>query len=199
MSFSVDYPDRELDKWSTALRIVWAIPIMIIVASIAGDWNYAFAGRYVPAFSGMLVIPAALMIIFREKYPRWWFDFNRELFRFLNRVGVYILLMDDRYPSTDEEQSVHLELEYPDVQRDLNRWMPLVKWLLAIPHYIILFFLGIGALFATIYVWFVILFTGRYPRDVFDFIVGIMRWENRVYCYAILLTTDQYPPFSFDP
>ena len=81
------------------------------------------------------------MIVFRQKYPRWWFDWNLELLRFSNRVGVYFALMDDRYPSTDEQQYVQLDFPYPDAERDLNRWLPLVKWLLAIPHYIVLSFL----------------------------------------------------------
>src|SRR5438445_9763956 len=134
------------------------------------------------------------MILFRRKYPRWWFDWNLELLRFTNRVSVYFSLMDDQYPSTDEQQSVHLDAEYAPEQ--LNRWLPLVKWLLAIPHYIVLFFLGIGAFFAVIIAWFAILFTGKYPRGLFDFVVGVLRWSNRVTGYAFVLVTDEYPPFT---
>ena len=139
------------------------------------------------------------MIVFRQKYPRWWFDWNRELLRFINRVGVYVALMDDRYPATDEQQSVTLELPYPDVERDLNRWLPLVKWFLAIPHYVVLFFLWIGAVVSIVVAWFAILFTGRYPRGLFDYLVGVGRWENRVVAYAFLMLTDQYPPFRLSP
>ena len=138
----------------------------------------------------------ALMIIFRQRYPRWWFDFSREVTRFGARVSAYAALLTDRYPSTVEEQSVHLEIDYPDVETDLNRWFPLVKWLLAIPHYFVLFFLSIAAFFAVILAWFAILATGRYPRGVFDFIVGVIRWWLRVEAYAFLLVTDRYPPFS---
>jgi hypothetical protein len=145
------------------------------------------------------VIPPLLMILFREKYPRWWFDWNLELLRFINRVGVYFALLDDRYPSTDEHQGVHLDFAYPDAPRDLNRWLPLVKWLLAIPHYIVLFFLYIGAFFAVIAAWFAILFTGRYPRALFDYLVGVARWHNRVVAYAFILVTDRYPPFQLAP
>ena len=152
-------------------------------------WSFAAAG------TGLIVIPTALMIVFREKYPRWWFDWNRELLRFGNRVGVYLALMDDTYPSTDEQQSVHLEFAYPDVASDLDRGMPIVKWLLAIPHYIVLFFLYIAAFFAVIGAWFAILFTGRYPRGIFDFVAGVIRWHNRVIGYAFVLVTDRYPPF----
>jgi len=139
------------------------------------------------------------MILFRQKYPRWWFDWNLELLRFTNRVGVYVALMDDRYPSTDEQQSVRLDFGYPDARHDLNRWLPIVKWFLAIPHYIVLFFLYIGAFFAVIAAWFVILFTGRYPRGIFDYIEGVIRWHNRVAGYAFILVTDRYPPFRLRP
>jgi hypothetical protein len=104
--------------------------------------------------------------------------------------------MSDRYPSTDEEQSVHLDIQYPDVKKDLNRWMPLVKWLLAIPHYIALFVLTIASVVAVVMAWFAILFTGRYPRGLFRFVEGVMRWGLRVQAYAFLLTTDTYPPFK---
>ncbi len=97
-----------------------------------------------------------------------------------------------------EEQSVHLEIDYPDVERDLNRWMPLVKWFLAIPHYIVLIVLGVIAVFAIIIAWFAILFTGRYPRALFDYVVGVGRWGLRVQAYVSLLVTDRYPPFSLD-
>jgi hypothetical protein len=139
------------------------------------------------------------MVLFRQKYPRWWFDWNLELLRFTTRIAVYLALMDDRYPSTDEKQSVTLELSYPDAQRDLNRWLPLIKWLLAIPHYIVLIFLWIASFFLVIFAWFAILFTRRYPRSLFDFVEGVIRWETRVVAYAFVLTTDRYPPFSLNP
>ena len=145
--------------------------------------------------AGVLVAPVLLMVLFRQKYPRWWFDFNVQLARFSTRVMSYMALMSDRYPSTDEEQSVHLDLDYPNVKQELNRWLPLVKWLLAIPHFVVLFFLGIAAAFAVIFAWFAILFTGRYPRSVFNFVEGVLRWALRVDAYAFLLVTDRYPPF----
>ena len=148
--------------------------------------------------SGLLFLPPLLMIVFRGKYPRWWYDFNVELLRFHNRVGVYVALMDDRYPSTDERQSVHLEVAYPDATR-LNRLLPLVKWLLAFPHYFVLAFLYIGAFFAVVIAWFAILFTGRYPRGIFDFVEGVLRWHNRVVGYTYTLVTDEYPPFRLAP
>jgi Domain of unknown function (DUF4389) len=202
VTFSVDYPDRDLNRLSTGLRIFAAIPIFILLASIGGgnfggDYGNAGSdsGTLVIGGTGLLFLPPLLMILFREKYPRWWFDWNLELLRFTNRVGIYVALMDDRYPSTDEHQSVHLDFSYPDAKQDLNRWLPLVKWFLAIPHYIVLFLLYVGALFAVIGAWFAILFTGRYPRAIFDYLEGVVRWHNRVAGYAFILVTDQYPPF----
>jgi hypothetical protein len=148
---------------------------------------------------GLLFFGPFLMILFRQKYPRWWFDWNRELVRFSNRVGIYLGLMDDHYPATDEHQSVHLDFDYPNVPQDLNRWLPLVKWFLAIPHYVVLFFLYIAVFVVVVITWFAILFTGRYPRGLFDFVEGVIRWHNRVVGYAFLLVTDRYPPFSLAP
>jgi hypothetical protein len=136
------------------------------------------------------------MLIFRHRYPRWWFDFARELTRFGYRAGAYLFLLTDQYPSTIEEQSIHLEIDYPDVENDLNRWLPLVKWLLATPHFVVLFFLSIAAFFITIFAWLAILVTGQYPKALFNFVGGVGRWALRVYAYAILLVTDEYPPFS---
>ncbi len=183
---NVDYPER-LDRLSTAFRLIWAIPIAIILSLVSGSGSGTGNG-----LSGA----TALMIIFRMRYPRWWFDFIRELTRFSARAVAYCALLTDQYPSTVEGQAVHLDLDYPDVERDLNRWLPLVKWLLAIPHYIVLIFLSIAALVAIVIAWFAILFTGRYPRSLFDFVVGVGRWSLRVQAYAVLLLTDQYPPFS---
>jgi hypothetical protein len=199
--FDVEYPDRDLNRLTTALRIFTVIPIAIVLSSIGGATSASTgAGTTTIAVggSGLLVLPPLLMILFRQKYPRWWFDFNLELLRFQNRVGVYFALMDDRYPSTDEPQSVLLDIPYPDAKR-LNRWLPLVKWLLAIPHYVVLFFLYIGALFAVIAAWFAILFTGRFPRGLFDYLVGVGRWTNRVTAYAAIMVTDEYPPFRLRP
>jgi hypothetical protein len=145
---------------------------------------------------GVLFLATMLMLVFKRKYPRWWFDWNIALTKFGARVGAYLALLRDEYPSTDEDQAVHIEIPYPDARKDLNQWLPLVKWLLAIPHYIVLFFLGIAAIFVVIIAWFAILFTGRYPKGLFGFVVGVMRWSLRVMAYAALLTTDEYPPFT---
>jgi hypothetical protein len=200
--FSVEYPDRALDRLTTAFRIFTVIPIAIVLGTIGGfeTGGGGYDGGDAPTIAiggtGLLFLPPLLMIVFREKYPRWWFDWNLELLRFTNRVGTYLALMSDRYPSTDERQWVELDFPYPDAKRDLNRWLPLVKWLLAIPHYIVLAFLWLAVFFVLLFAWFAILFTGRFPRGAFDFVVGVARWHARVAAYTTLLVTDRYPPFS---
>ena len=176
----IDHPTTQLDRLSTFFRLIWAIPIMILATALT---TISFFGT-------------AVMILIRQRYPRWWFEYSRELTAFTMRVGAYLVLLTDRYPSTEEEQSVHFEMDFPDVRQDLNRWLPLVKWFLAIPHYVVLFFLWIVAFFAVLVAWFAILFTGRYPQALFDYVVGVMRWTVRVTAYAFLLVTDRYPPFS---
>jgi Domain of unknown function (DUF4389) len=197
VQFDVDYPARPLNRVSTAFRLLAAIPIVILASLLSGP---AFDGSHesmdtIVIGGAAVFVPLVAMILFRRKYPRWWFDWNLNLLRFSNRITAYLTLLDDRYPSTDEEQAVHLDLAYPDAQH-MNRWLPLVKWLLAIPHYVVLFFLWVAALVSVIVAWFAILFTGSYPRSLFDFVVGVLRWSNRVNGYAFTLVTDQYPPFS---
>jgi len=210
VQLSVDYPDRSLNRLTSAFRIFAAIPAMILLGSVSGGTLLALPGHTGPGGSagpmfvlsgagGPLFLGPLLMILFRKKYPRWWFDWNLELQRFTNRVFIYILLMDDRYPATDEEQSVHVDYVYPDAARDLNRWLPLVKWFLAIPHFLVLIFLWIAVLVVTFIAWVAILFTGRYPRAIFDFVEGVVRWGQRVIAYALLLVTDRYPPFRLAP
>ena len=203
VDFTVEYPDRELNRLTTAFRIFTAIPILIVIGTIAGYTSQSSvngeSATVVIGGTGLLFLPPLLMILFRQKYPRWWFDWNLELLRFTNRVGTYMALMSDRYPSTDENQYVELGYAYPDARAGLNRWLPLVKWLLAIPHYIVLFFLYIGVVFGVIAAWFAILFTGRYPRGIFDYVEGVLRWHNRVVAYALVLVTDEYPPFRLRP
>ncbi len=201
VQFSVDYPERPLDRLTTAFRLIVVLPILVVLGVVSGsDWQYTGNGttRGIVTAGGLLFGGPLLMILFRQKYPQWWFEWNLQLLRFSNRVGTYVALMDDRYPSTDEQQWVHLDIPYPDAQR-LNRWLPLVKWLLAIPHYIVLLFLDIGVFFAVVIAWFAILFTGAYPRGLFDFVAGVFRWHNRVIGYALILVTDEYPPFQLNP
>ncbi len=182
IQFAVDYPEAPLNRLTTFFRLITMIPFVVVVELVSEG--------------GILFLPSLLMILFRQKYPRWWFDWNFALLKFQNRVSAYVLLLRDEFPSTDEDQAVHLDLPYPDVQADLNRWLPLVKWILAIPHYIILVFLWIALIVAVIIAWVAILFTGRYPAGLFDFVVGVMRWSIRVIAYAFVLVTDRYPPFN---
>ena len=198
VSLSVDYPEK-LNRLTTFFRIFTVIPIFIILGLLTGGqsqgggdggWSYQYAT------AGVVVLPLVLMLLFRKKYPRWWFDWNIALIKFSTRVEAYLALLRDEYPSTDEDQAVHIEIPYPDASKDLKSGLPLVKWFLAIPHYIVLFFLGIAAIVSIIIAWFAILFTGRYPKGLFDFVVGVFRWCLRVAAYAFLLTTDRYPPFS---
>jgi len=181
VQFSVDYPDRSLNRLSTAFRIIVVIPIAILLSTLSG---------------GVLFFAPLLMTLFGRRYPRWWFDWNLELQRFTHRVGIYLSLMDDRYPATDDHQSVHLDYSYPE---HLNRWLPLVKWFLAIPHYIVLYFLHLASFFVVIVAWFAILVTGRYPRGMFGFVEGVIRWNVRVTAYTLTLVTDRYPPFRLAP
>jgi hypothetical protein len=205
----IDYPEK-LDRLTTFFRFIWIIPIAIIFGLISAAGETVThtvilnqAGEVVRTtrdtaggLASSIALATALMILFRQRYPRWWFDFTRELTRFGYRVGAYAALLTDQYPSTVEEQSVHLEIDYPEVKTELNRWMPLFKWFLAIPHYIVLAFLAVAAVFAWIIAWFAVLFTGQYPRGLFDYMVGVGRWGLRVNAYALLLVTDRYPPFS---
>jgi len=183
VKFEVDYVD-EHDRLTSFFRLLWGIPILVVLCLLASGEGAGIAGA------------VAVMIIFRQRYPRWWFNFSLEITRFSTRVFAYLFLLTDKYPSTTDKQSVRLDIEYPDAEHGLNRWLPIVKWLLAIPHYVVLAFLIVGAILAAIFAWFSILFTGRYPKGLFDYVVGVMRWGNRVNAYAFLLATDKYPPFS---
>ena len=198
-TLAVDYPDRDLNRVTSLLRPFTAIPIVIVLALVSGPGSHGRSCEVAIGSGGVLFGATALMIVFRQKYPRWWFDWNAQLTRFTARVAAYLALLRDEYPSTDEEQAVHLDVRYPDAARELNRWLPLVKWILAIPHYVVLAFVAVAAVFCVLAAWVVILFTARYPRALFDFVVGALRWWLRVAAYAFLLTTDRYPPFSMGP
>jgi hypothetical protein len=197
--FGIDYPEK-CDRLTTLLRIPIILPILLILGLVAGSGGQA---QYLPGWravysgGGCVIGATVLMILFRKKYPRWWFDWNLALIRFAARVLAYFAVLTHQYPSTDEEQAVHIDIAYPDATKDLSRGLPLIKWLLALPHVIVLAFLNIVLVVCTIIAWFAILATGKYPRGIFDFVVGVMRWDLRVTAYAVLMVTDAYPPFGF--
>jgi hypothetical protein len=200
VSLKIDYPERDLNRLTSVFRLVLIVPIVMILVLVSGpSWDSAKdAWRFPCAAGGIVFLPTVLMLLFRWKYPRWWFDWNLNLSKLGLRVAAYFWLLTDGYPSTDEEQNVHLTMKYPEVTKELKVGLPLVKWFLAIPHYFVLAFLFVGVIGAVIIAWFAILFTARYPKGLFDFVVGVMRWATRVSAYAFLLVTDVYPPFSLD-
>jgi len=181
VTLKIDYSESS-NRLTALFRLILVIPIVIILALIS---TYAEA----------LFFAIAMMLLFKEKYPKWWFEWNIGITKFTYRIAAYVLLMRDEYPATDHEQSVNITIPYPDVKNDLKRWMPLVKWILVIPHIIALIFLFIGVALCTIFALLAILITGKYPKGIFDFIEGFLRWTLRVSAFALLLTTDEYPPF----
>jgi hypothetical protein len=194
-ALEIDYPEDARDWFTVLFRPVLVIPIAIVLALVSGPGVKAQHSSWSGAAGGILFLATVVMLVFRQKYPGWWFDWNVNLMAFGLRVTAYLALLRDEYPSTDDEQAVHLAIAYPDAKADLNRWLPLVKWLLALPHLIVLGVLAAAAVVAVILAWFAILVTNRYPRALFDFVVGVLRWWVRVAAYAFLLTTDRYPPF----
>lgn len=206
-SLAIDYPTKKRDRLTVFFRLICVLPVLFVLAALTagGDGESAnemgkelsvHVGGSAGGIVAGLFVATGLLILFRQRYPRWWFDFALELNRFSTRIGAYLFLLTDQYPSTVEKQSVQVNLTYPDVKQDLNRWLPLIKWLLALPHYFVLCVLAIAAVVATILAWLAILFTGRHPKSLFDFVVGVGRWGLRVDAYAFLLITDTYPPFS---
>ena len=196
VGLEIEYPDRELDRLTSALRPLAIIPVAILLSLVSGPTLHAGGEEIVVEAGGILFGATALMLLVRRKYPRWWFDWNVQLTAFGLRVASYATLLRDEYPATDQEQAVHVTIPYPDAARDLNRWLPLVKWILAIPHYVVLAGLAMAGVVSVLAAWLAILFTGRYPPGLFRFTVGILRWGLRVTSYAFLLVTDRYPPFS---
>ncbi len=181
-SLNIDYPDRKLNKLTSFFRIFTMLPVAVLMSLLG----------FVTS------IPLVLIILLRKTYPKWWFDWNLAFVKFSTRVKAYMFLINDAYPSTYEDQNVYIEMVYPDAKTQLRRGLPLVKWFLAIPHFVVLYFLAIATSLCEIIAWFAILFTGRYPKGLFDFVVGVMRWSFRVMAYACLMITDQYPPYSLE-
>jgi len=195
VDLDVQYPTEPRNRVTVLFRVVLAVPVVLLLALFQGTSVSVDTPNGGALLGGFLFLPTLLLLLFRHRYPRWWFDFNVQLFALVNRISVYLLLLRDEYPSTEDRQALDLRVPYPDAKTALSRGLPLVKWLLAIPHYIVLVILSIGVVVAVIIAWFAILLSGRCPRGIHDFLVGYLRWSARVYCYALLLTTDRYPPF----
>ena len=195
VDLDVRYPEEPRNRVTVLFRAILAVPVLILLAILTGQSTDLSAANAASIAGGFVFLPTLLLLLFRHRYPRWWFDFNVQLLAFVNRVSIYLLLLRDEYPSTEDRQALDLRVPYPDAKAELSRGLPLVKWLLALPHYIVLGVLSVGVLVAVVIAWFAILFTGRCPRGIHDFVVGYLRWSARVYCYALLLTTDRYPPF----
>jgi len=195
VDLDVQYPTEPRNRVTVLFRVVLAVPVVLLLALFQGTSVSVDTPNGGALLGGFLFLPTLLLLLFRHRYPRWWFDFNVQLLALVNRISVYLLLLRDEYPSTEDRQALDLRVPYPDAKTALSRGLPLVKWLLAIPHYIVLVILSIGVVVAVIIAWFAILLSGRCPRGIHDFLVGYLRWSARVYCYALLLTTDRYPPF----
>lgn len=179
------------DRLTAFFRIFCVVPVLILFVLLVGG----HAGKGVSVGGGFLFLSIMLVIVFRKKYPKIWFDWIYYLSRFSARIFSYLFLLRDEYPAIEDEQFVKLELQYPNVATELHRGMPLVKWFLAIPHYIVLAMLLIAVICVTIIAWFSIVFTGKYPAAMHKFVVAVFRWCLRVNAYAFLLLTDKYPPF----
>jgi len=178
--FDVEYTESR-NRVTALFRIILAIPVLILSSLVSSAVSYLSLG-------------VALMLLFRGRYPRPWFDWYLYVSQFTNRVYAYDGLLTDEYPSTTDRQRVTTEAQLDEAS--LSRWMPLVKWFLAIPHYIVLALLFLAVSVVLFLAWFIILITGRFPRGLFNFVVGVMRWGWRVNAYVALLSTDRYPPFS---
>mmetsp|Transcript_12298 Transcript_12298/g.29571 ORF Transcript_12298/g.29571 Transcript_12298/m.29571 type:complete len:269 (-) Transcript_12298:213-1019(-) len=179
----VDYREDDVSRIEVLLRIFKIIPVLLFSAFVGST----------------LYLSTLIMVMFQLKYPRWWFDFRLEYKRYSTRIGTFVALMTDKYPSTTDEQIVHLDIDYPgqDVSQSMNRWGPLYKIILSVPHFFICFALKIGYLLALVVVWIYLLVAGgKYPKFIFDYIVSYWRWSLRYDAYTFLLVTDEYPPFS---
>ena len=178
--FDVEYTEAR-NRVTVLFRLILAIPILILSSLVtAAVQNLSFG--------------VALMLLFRRRYPRVWFDWALYVNQFSYRVNAYMAFLVDEYPSTTDPQRVRTDAQLDEAS--LSRGMPLVKWFLAIPHYIVLALLFVAVAVVLLLAWFIILITGRFPRGMFNFVVGTMRWTWRVNAYALLLSTDRYPPFS---
>ena len=181
------------DRKSVLLRIFLVVPMAIFISAFTAWSGSTEASTFL---SGLLFLPVLLALVFRGIYPSYILDFNRSLLALSTRVTAYILLLNDKYPSIEE--SADVKITFPDDEggAKLNRYMPLVKWLLAVPLYLVGLVYTIYGIAVLIFTWFTILFTGKMPAFSADVLLGVTKYWNRVYGYAFLLVTDEYPSFS---
>ena len=189
----IDVSLTERNRLTAFFRIILVVPMAIFLASFAPTDLSADGSNYWAV--GFLVLPTALAIVFRRIYPSYLLVFNEALLSLQTRVDAYILLLTDEYPSIEENDIV--SVTFPSVDaKQLNQWLPLVKWFLAIPLYIVGLFYIIYAALLTIFAWLTVIFTGNYPEKCAEGVVGTIAYWNRVAGYALLLVTDEYPTFS---
>ena len=186
---NVDLTNR--DKNTALFRIFIAFPALIFLASFS-----EFSGDMMGVIGGILVIPVVLSLLFRNVYPSYVLAFNKALLELSNRVSAYLLVLTDEYPSIEANQKVRLL--YPEIEggKKLSPWMPLVKWFLAIPLFLLGLLYAIYGLALTLIAWFTVVTKGYYPVDKAEEVIKVIAYWNRLYGYALLLVTDEYPSFS---
>ena len=191
----IDVTLTDRNRVTALFRLVLVVPIAIFVASFAPSIADSESSDLNALFTGFLALPVVLALVFRQVYPSYLLAFNEALLSLQTRVNAYVFLLTDEYPSIEENDVV--SVTFPEVDaKALNRYLPLVKWLLAIPLYIVgIAYIVYGA-FLTLFAWFSILFTGNFPEFCAEGIVGVIAYWNRVAGYALVLVTDEYPTFS---
>jgi hypothetical protein len=189
----IDVSLTERNRLTALFRIILVMPALLFLASFSPD--SAFSEDNIGIYAGLLALPAALAIVIRQVYPSYVLAFNEALLSLQTRVDAYLLLLTDEYPSIEENDVV--SVTFPEVDaKQLNRWLPLIKWLLALPLYLVGIVYVIYAAVLTVIAWFSVLFTGNYPEFCAEGVVGTIAYWNRVAGYALLMVTDEYPTFS---
>ena len=187
----VDLDNR--DKNTALFRVFLAVPVLIFLGSFS-----EFADNLPGVIGGFLILPVVLSLLVRNVYPSYVLAFNKALLELSNRINAYLLLLTDEYPSIEANQKVRLI--YPEIEggKKLSPWMPLVKWFLAIPLFLLGLIYAIYALALTLVAWVTVISKGHYPEDKAEEVIKIIAYWNRLYGYALLLVTDEYPSFSLN-
>ena len=187
----VDLDNR--DKNTALFRVFLAVPVLIFLSSFS-----EFADNLPGVIGGFLILPVVLSLLFRNVYPSYVLAFNKALLELSNRINAYLLLLTDEYPSIEANQKVRLI--YPEIEggKKLSPWMPLIKWFLAIPLFLLGVIYAIYALALTLVAWVTVISMGHYPEDKAEEVIKVIAYWNRLYGYALLLVTDEYPSFSLN-